>query len=449
MSNQPPDAPPVDPAASVAADALDAALAPRGQLIDRGALATAGPPGAWYTRGPDGELVGPLLAAPEPVSLGQVGFDAYGDCGQPAPWQTFDGRPMPRWPALETAPGLETRRRWEVAGEAIVRAYCARAGLPFLLCEDGTVRCADAEEAPRSRPGSRHTIEVAVKGAEDVEALTAKIRGLEEAYAAATLAEERFEAARRRFVTGGPLASAAPQAIRYVFAIESPPPVRGDAGEVARAIERAACAGVVKAAREKWERRGQTFETAAAREIEEEIRARGTPPAFGTRAWFLSEPFAWEQEGDYHRTNDGPEGDGWRYEYVARDFGTCTERRLVLHVDAAGQITDEHTESDLPALVQARAAERRWCAKVARDHAEATAAEIAGLIEAAPPPPPSADLASDRGELRLSMCGKRVYDPPPEVIGYREVSYGADTMKIEVEIRTPPGILRHRTEGSR
>lgn len=53
-------------------------------------------------------------------TFGQIGYEAYGAA---AGWKTFDGRPMPSWKDLgETPVGLETRRRWEVAAEAIVEA---------------------------------------------------------------------------------------------------------------------------------------------------------------------------------------------------------------------------------------------------------------------------------------------------------------------------------------
>ncbi len=48
-------------------------------------------------------------------TLGQIAFEAY---GQAAAWTTFDGRTMPRWEALTSETGLETRRRWEVAALA-------------------------------------------------------------------------------------------------------------------------------------------------------------------------------------------------------------------------------------------------------------------------------------------------------------------------------------------
>lgn len=51
-------------------------------------------------------------------SLGQVGYDAY---GKTADWKTFDGRPMPTWEQLgATEAGRETRRRWEVAANAVL-----------------------------------------------------------------------------------------------------------------------------------------------------------------------------------------------------------------------------------------------------------------------------------------------------------------------------------------
>jgi hypothetical protein len=53
-------------------------------------------------------------------SFGQIGYEAYGETAQPLPWTTFDGRPMPTWEQLgATGTGMETRRRWEVAGTAI------------------------------------------------------------------------------------------------------------------------------------------------------------------------------------------------------------------------------------------------------------------------------------------------------------------------------------------
>lgn len=61
----------------------------------------------------------------EPKTLGQVGFDAYGDSG-PVPWVTFDGRPMPPWEDLDTPGGRVTRARWEAAALAIVAEAQAR-----------------------------------------------------------------------------------------------------------------------------------------------------------------------------------------------------------------------------------------------------------------------------------------------------------------------------------
>lgn len=53
---------------------------------------------------------------------GQIAFDAYGEA---AGWKTFDGRPMPRWD--EPLPHMvETRRRWEVAAEAVISAITAK-----------------------------------------------------------------------------------------------------------------------------------------------------------------------------------------------------------------------------------------------------------------------------------------------------------------------------------
>lgn len=47
-------------------------------------------------------------------SLGQVGYEAYGD---EADWKAFDGRPMPRWDELRE----DIKRKWNVASSAIVR----------------------------------------------------------------------------------------------------------------------------------------------------------------------------------------------------------------------------------------------------------------------------------------------------------------------------------------
>lgn len=68
----------------------------------------------------------------EQKTLGQVGFDAYGDKpGAHGPWKTFDGREMPRWAALEGETGALTRERWETAAEAIGREYMRRHGLEW------------------------------------------------------------------------------------------------------------------------------------------------------------------------------------------------------------------------------------------------------------------------------------------------------------------------------
>lgn len=53
-------------------------------------------------------------------TLGQVGYEAYGETAKPESWKTFDGRPMPTWDELsEKDTGRETQRRWEVSAEAI------------------------------------------------------------------------------------------------------------------------------------------------------------------------------------------------------------------------------------------------------------------------------------------------------------------------------------------
>lgn len=46
-------------------------------------------------------------------TLGQVGFDAYGD---EAEWKAFDGRPMPRWDDNLRA---DIKAKWEIAASAI------------------------------------------------------------------------------------------------------------------------------------------------------------------------------------------------------------------------------------------------------------------------------------------------------------------------------------------
>lgn len=53
-------------------------------------------------------------------SYGQIGYEAYGET---AGWTTFDGRPMPSWEQLGDSPGgRETRRRWDVAAQAVLDA---------------------------------------------------------------------------------------------------------------------------------------------------------------------------------------------------------------------------------------------------------------------------------------------------------------------------------------
>lgn len=59
-------------------------------------------------------------------SLGQIGYEAY---AATADWKTFDGRPMPQWG--DPAPAMtETRRRWQVAAEAVAAAVCEDTGIP-------------------------------------------------------------------------------------------------------------------------------------------------------------------------------------------------------------------------------------------------------------------------------------------------------------------------------
>ena len=50
---------------------------------------------------------------------GQRAYEAYAEAERP--WQTFDGRPMPTWQALQTTEaGQVTCRRWEAAADAMV-----------------------------------------------------------------------------------------------------------------------------------------------------------------------------------------------------------------------------------------------------------------------------------------------------------------------------------------
>lgn len=65
-------------------------------------------------------------------TLGQVGFDAYGEKpGAHGAWKTFDGRDMPRWEALAGETGALTRARWEAAAEAIGYEFMTRNGFEW------------------------------------------------------------------------------------------------------------------------------------------------------------------------------------------------------------------------------------------------------------------------------------------------------------------------------
>lgn len=55
-------------------------------------------------------------------TLGQAGFDAYGDH---AGWKAYDGKPMPRW---DDALRADIKEKWEVAGKAIVAMNAADRG---------------------------------------------------------------------------------------------------------------------------------------------------------------------------------------------------------------------------------------------------------------------------------------------------------------------------------
>lgn len=60
----------------------------------------------------------------EQETLGEVGFNAYGDKpGAHGPWKTFDGREMPRWGALAGEAGSLTRERWEEAARTIIAEH--------------------------------------------------------------------------------------------------------------------------------------------------------------------------------------------------------------------------------------------------------------------------------------------------------------------------------------
>ena len=58
-------------------------------------------------------------------SLGQVGYEAYGDkAGPHGPWRTFDGRDMPRWIDYATSEtGALTRERWESGVAAAIAEH--------------------------------------------------------------------------------------------------------------------------------------------------------------------------------------------------------------------------------------------------------------------------------------------------------------------------------------
>lgn len=77
----------------------------------------------------------------EEKSLGQVGFDAYGEKpGAHGAWKTFDGRVIPQWESLASGQnddgspnpgGPLTLERWEAAAEAVGQEYMRRQGFEW------------------------------------------------------------------------------------------------------------------------------------------------------------------------------------------------------------------------------------------------------------------------------------------------------------------------------
>lgn len=49
--------------------------------------------------------------------IAQTMFDAYNST-EPNPWKTFDGRDVPRWPAL----GEQVQTKWRAAARAAIEA---------------------------------------------------------------------------------------------------------------------------------------------------------------------------------------------------------------------------------------------------------------------------------------------------------------------------------------
>lgn len=172
------------------------------------------------------------------------------------------------------------------------------------------------DDAPSS-PRDTYTLTIDIAGGASVDELSAKLRGLEDAYAAAAHAAERFEVSRARLDAAleprgmrvdveaiearhafGPAAEDvaklageakrlwaalvkeaaerggwAREASRLIGVVESGARLRDEFAAGARRANVEACAGVAQDAREEWERKGQTFEAAAALEIENAIRA--------------------------------------------------------------------------------------------------------------------------------------------------------------------------------
>jgi hypothetical protein len=74
-------------------------------------------------------------------SLGQVGFDIYGEkSGEHGPWKTYDGRTIPQWDSLAAGQnddgtpnpgGPLTLARWEAAADAIAKEHMRRQGFEF------------------------------------------------------------------------------------------------------------------------------------------------------------------------------------------------------------------------------------------------------------------------------------------------------------------------------
>ncbi|QRK08067.1 hypothetical protein JQX13_50335 [Archangium violaceum] len=140
----------------------------------------------------------------EPVSFGQIGFDAYGN--HPGPygkWATFDGRPMPSWNELgqniPAGSGALTQERWDVAAQAIIAEYERRkaAARPKSPVYVGTINV-DASQAMESLAELESRATSVCATLERANSLSEKL-GSSEASTAATTTQETPES--------GPVAS--------------------------------------------------------------------------------------------------------------------------------------------------------------------------------------------------------------------------------------------------